>query len=401
MLVDEVFERACTNNCDRSVRHVVVDQCLEKFNDVRLTELHQLIHSLLGGNHGSRLAGLERLSFFARATSEALVLPPARHQVIRDLHNSHADTNLSAARKRCLCNSLTAWSSSRDVWKLLHRDPYSPRLPRVLAEDPLFRRPGYPQMPRGHWYGGAPLPTVAGMVSNTDLEPRVIRLENDTSSVYELIGAVQQALRDHEKQFAVIRGTLGNHDEHFIVIRAILADHDQQFLEIRATLTRHDQQFAEIHATLGNHDEHFTVIRAILADHDQQFAQIHATLADHDEHFTVIHAKLANHDQQFLEIRGILTRHDEQFAEIHTILADHSRRLDNIEATLTDHSRRLDNIEATLTDHSRRLDNIEATLADHGRRLDNIEAILVDHGRRFDTIDAGLAEILRRLPEAC
>ena len=95
----------------------------------------------------------------------------------------------------------------------------------------------------GVWSLALSRSTVLGMASDTDLRRRVSRLENETSSLYEIVTEIKSTLDEHTERF-------GDIDRRFDGIDARLDTMDQRFDTMGQRFAGVDQQLQEIGSTL-------------------------------------------------------------------------------------------------------------------------------------------------------
>jgi len=115
---------------------------------------------------------------------------------------------------------------------------------------------------------GLPRSAYGGdMASDPQLELRVSRLENDTSSIYDLLTEVRSTQQDHSRRFGVIDGRLGVIDGRLDAIDGRLDAMDHRFDTIDGRLDGMDRRFDAI-------DHRFDTIDGRLDAMDRRFDTI-------------------------------------------------------------------------------------------------------------------------------
>ena len=89
------------------------------------------------------------------------------------------------------------------------------------------------------------------MASDSHLELRVSRLENDTTSLYELITEVRSVQEEHSRRFEAIDRRLDGMDQRFDGIDERFDRIDQRFDGIDQRFDGIDQRFDGIETTLA------------------------------------------------------------------------------------------------------------------------------------------------------
>ena len=73
-------------------------------------------------------------------------------------------------------------------------------------------------------------------MTNTPIERRVSRVENDIHAIYDMVGDVQAVQRQHSAELARIQAKLGDHDARFDAHDARFDAHDARFDAVDSAL---------------------------------------------------------------------------------------------------------------------------------------------------------------------
>lgn len=76
-----------------------------------------------------------------------------------------------------------------------------------------------------------------------ELERRVNRLENDVTSIYDMLTTITQTQAEHSVQLTGLRSRLDEHTVHLAYLREQVGAHDQRFDKV-------DQRFDKVESTL-------------------------------------------------------------------------------------------------------------------------------------------------------
>lgn len=108
-------------------------------------------------------------------------------------------------------------------------------------------------------------------MSPGELQRKVRQMDNDVSSLYEMLVGIQATLARHGNALAVIVARQDDHDQRFdsldLRLTAIddrLDSHDDRFDAIDARLDSHTQRFDAIDAHLGRLEEGMTEVLTLL-----------------------------------------------------------------------------------------------------------------------------------------
>jgi chromosome segregation ATPase len=162
------------------------------------------------------------------------------------------------------------------------------------------------------------------MTSATADVPRKVRqLENDVTSIYEILNRIEGAQGEHGKQLERLdsgQNTLG----------AKLTRQGNRLDELAAGQEGHASELAKVQTTLQRHGNRLDEFAAGQDAHTATLAEHGATLAEHG-------ATLAEHGATLAQHTAILTDHS-------TILTEHTVRLDKLATTQDEHGGKLDTI---------------------------------------------------------